>query len=131
MKPKEVIKIGQLELRFLLDGDGTNNQMIVFEFDIPPRAKVPVAHYHTEVDEMVYGLKGIMSTYINGKRTDIVPSDHGFIPRGAVHYHDNQTNKIASALCVLTPASIGPIFFKEMRDLLMTGPPDRLKSAQL
>jgi quercetin dioxygenase-like cupin family protein len=128
MKAKEVIKVGQLELRFLLDGDDTNNQMVVFEFDIPPGAKVPVAHYHKEVDEMVYGLKGTMSTYINGKRTDIVPGDHSFIPRGAAHYHDNQTNELASVLCVLTPASIGPPFFREMRDLLIPGgPPDPAK----
>jgi quercetin dioxygenase-like cupin family protein len=127
MKPKEIIKVGQLELRFLLDGDDTDNQMVVFEFDIPPGAKVPVAHYHTDVDEMIYGLKGTMSTYINGKRTDIAPGDHRFIPRGAVHYHDNQTNEVASALCVLTPASIGPAFFREMSDLLMAGPPDPAK----
>ena len=38
---KEMIKVGQLELSFLLDGDDTNNQMVVFEFTIPAGAKVP------------------------------------------------------------------------------------------
>lgn len=132
MNPKETIKVGQLELRFFLDDDDTNNQMVVFEFDIPPGAKVPVPHYHKEVDEMVYGLKGITSSYINGKRIDVGAGDHCFIPRGAVHYHDNQTNEIASALCVLTPASIGPAFFREMSDLLMAGgPPDPAKAGEI
>jgi quercetin dioxygenase-like cupin family protein len=132
MNPKEVINVGQLELRFLLDGDDTNNQMVVFEFDIPPGAKVPVAHYHKEVDEMVYGLKGTMSSYINGKKTEVNPGNHCFIARGAVHYHDNQTNEIASALCVLTPASIGPVFFREMSALLLAGgPPDPAKAGEI
>lgn len=132
MNVKETIKIGQLDVRFLLDGDDTNNQMVVFEFDIPPGAKVPVAHYHKDVDEMVYGLKGVMSSYVNGERIDVKPGDHCFIPRGAVHYHDNQTGELASALCVLTPASIGPAYFREMRDLLLAGgPPDPAKAGAI
>jgi hypothetical protein len=34
------IKLGQPGVRFLPDGDGTNNQVVVFEFLIPPGAKV-------------------------------------------------------------------------------------------
>jgi len=131
MNVKETIQVGQLQLRFLLDGDDTNNQMVVFEFDIPPGAKVPVAHYHKEVDEMVYGLKGVTSTYVNGERSEVKAGDHCFIPRGAVHYHDNQTGETASALCVLTPASIGPAFFREIGALLKAGPPDPAKAAEI
>ncbi|MEO6521063.1 MAG: hypothetical protein ABIN91_05265 [Mucilaginibacter sp.] len=36
--PKEIIKIGQLELRFFLDGDDANGQMTMFEFIIPAGA---------------------------------------------------------------------------------------------
>ena len=130
MNVKEIIQVGQLQLRFLLDGDDTNNQMVVFEFDIPPGAKVPVAHYHKDVEEMVYGLKGTMSCYVNGQKTWVKAGDHCFIPRGAVHYHDNQTDEITSALCVLTPASIGPAFFREIGALLKAGPPDPAKAAE-
>jgi quercetin dioxygenase-like cupin family protein len=131
MSPKEVIHVGQLELRFFLDGEDTNNQMVVFEFDIPPGAKVPVAHYHKEVDEMVYGLKGTVSSYVDGKKIEVKAGDCCFIPRGAVHYHDNQTGEVASALCVLTPASIGRTFFREIGALLKAGPPDPAKAAEI
>ncbi|WP_295652283.1 hypothetical protein [uncultured Mucilaginibacter sp.] len=55
---KEIITLGQLELHFLLDGDDTENRMVMFEMIIQPGAKVPVPHYHVEVDEALYGLEG-------------------------------------------------------------------------
>ncbi|MDB5010949.1 MAG: cupin [Mucilaginibacter sp.] len=129
---KEVIKIGQLELRFLLDGDDTNNQMVVFEFLIPPGAKVPIAHYHVDVDELVYGLEGTISSYINDQRIEVGPGQSCFVPRGAVHYHDNHTTENVKVLCVLTPASIGPAYFREISDLLKAGgPPDPKKAAEI
>jgi quercetin dioxygenase-like cupin family protein len=122
-QPKEIITLGQLELRFLLDGDDTNNQMVVFEFLIPPGAKVPMAHYHVEVDELLYVLEGTLSSYINGQRIDVGTGGTVFVPRGAVHYHD--TSQDVKTLCVLTPASIGPAYFRELRDMLKAGgPPD-------
>jgi quercetin dioxygenase-like cupin family protein len=80
---KEIIRLGQLELRFLLDGDDTNNQLVMFEFIVSAGAKVPVPHYHAEVDEVVYGLEGTLSSIINGEPVTINPGDKCFIPRGA------------------------------------------------
>ncbi|MDP9048917.1 MAG: cupin domain-containing protein [Bacteroidota bacterium] len=129
---KEEITIGQLGVNFLLDGDDTNNQMVVFECVFPPGAKVPVPHYHVEVDEMVYGLAGTGSSYVGDKRIDIRPGDHCFIPRGVLHHHDNHTSETVKMLCVLTPASIGPAYFREMSELLKGGgPPDRIKAAEI
>jgi quercetin dioxygenase-like cupin family protein len=130
--PKEIINIGGLELRFLLDGDDTNNQMVVFEFKIAPGAKVPVSHYHEDVDELIYGLEGTLTSYISGKRIEVSPGDKCFVPRGEVHYHDNHTDQTVKVLCVLTPASIGPAYFREIADLLKAGgPPDPAIAAEI
>lgn len=131
-EPKEIIRIGQLELRFLLDGKDTNNQMVVFEFVVPPGAKVPVPHYHADVDEMLYGLEGTMSSVIDGKKVEIQPGDNVFIKRGLVHYHDNLSNVTARVLCVLTPASIGPAYFRELAAIIKPGTsPDPQKAAEI
>lgn len=125
MPAKELIRIGQLELNFLLDGDDTNNQMVMFELTIPAGAKVPVAHYHVDVDEALYGLEGEVSSIVDGKHVTIGPGDHYFIPRGVVHHHDNKGTTMAKALCVLTPASIGPAYFREIGAAIKPGvPPD-------
>jgi len=125
MPAKELIRVGQLTLNFLLDGDDTNNQMVMFELTIPAGAKVPVPHYHVDVDEALYGLEGEMSSIVGGKNVTIGPGDHCFIPRGIVHHHDNKSTADAKALCVLTPASIGPAYFREIAAAIKPGvPPD-------
>jgi quercetin dioxygenase-like cupin family protein len=123
--PKEIIKVGALELRFLLDSDDTNQQMVVFEFSVPAGARVPAPHYHEGVDELVYGLAGTMSTTVGGVAQAIGPGDRCFIPRGVVHHHANLGTETATLLTVLTPATIGPAYFRELGALLAAGgPPD-------
>jgi quercetin dioxygenase-like cupin family protein len=131
-QPKEIIKIGQLELRFLLDGTDTGNEMVVFEFIIPPGAKVPVPHYHKDVDEAIYGLEGVTTSIVDGEKIETATGDSLFIKRGAVHYHDNLTQETARTLVVPTPASIGPAYFREISELIKPGvSPDPEKAAEI
>ena len=56
------------------------------------------------------------------------------IPRGAVHRFDNKTTRDVKALCVATPAAIGPQFFREAAAVMNAaagGPPDRAKMAEI
>src|SRR5882757_2607370 len=129
---KEIIKIGQIELHFLLDGDDTNNQVVMFEMILPAGAKVPVPHYHVEVDEVLYGLQGVVSSIVDGRKVETGPGDRLFIPRGAVHYHDNLSAETIKVLCILSPASIGPAYFRELRALITPGaPPDPQKVGEI
>lgn len=122
---KETIRIGQLELHFLLNSADTNNRLVMFEFVIPAGAEVPVPHYHKEVDEVVYGLEGITTTTIDGKTVEIREGDQVFIPSGAVHHHDNRHEETAKTLVVLTPGKINLSYFREMSQLVKPGiPPD-------
>ena len=51
--------------------------------------------------------------------------DSCFIPRGAVHGFNNLKPANAKALAVVTPALIGPEFFREMAAIVNAGgPPD-------
>jgi len=133
MKPyKEIIQLGQLELRFLLDGEDTNQQMVMFELLIPPGAKVPVPHYHVEVDEAVYGLEGVLTSIVNGQTIETLPGESFYIPRGDVHYHANLGTENVNTLFVLTPASIGPQYFRDLRALMQAGmPPDPAKVVEI
>ena len=122
---KETIRIGQLELHILLDSADTNNRVVLFEFVIPSGAKVPVPHYHRDVDEVIYGLEGVTTTTIDGKRVEIRAGDQLFIPRGVVHQHDNLHEGAAKTLVVLTPGNISASYFREMSELVKPGlPPD-------
>ena len=79
--PKEIIKLGQIEIRFLLDGDDTAGRMSMFEVLVPPGVKVPAPHYHEHVDEVAYGLEGVLTFTVDGHPHQIGAGDRCFIPR--------------------------------------------------
>src|SRR5579862_4458 len=125
---KETIQVGQITIDFLLEAADTNGSAAMFEFTVPVSARVPIPHYHEHFDETIYGLSGVITFTVQGKAVDIGPGETCFIPRGAVHGFDNLHEEDAKALAVITPALLGPIFFKEMAEILNAGgPPDREK----
>jgi quercetin dioxygenase-like cupin family protein len=122
---RETIKAGQVTIEFLLEASDTNGSTAMFEFTVPAGAKVPIPHYHEHFDETIYGLAGVMTFTVEGKPIDIAPGETCFIPRGAVHGFNNFKQEDAKALAVITPALIGPIFFKEVAEIVNAGgPPD-------
>ena len=121
----EIIRIGQIEIRFLLESKDSNGQLAMFEFTVPAGAKVPAPHSHTHYDETIYGLEGVVTFTVNGQPVDIAASESCFIPRGAVHGFNNLKSASAKGLAVVTPGLIGPEFFRETAAIVnVGGPPD-------
>ena len=125
MKDK-IICIGQIGIRFLLESAETNGSVAMFEFTVPVGAKVPLPHSHKHYDETIYGVAGVITFTVDGKRVvDIGPGESLFIPRGAVHGFNNLNQTDAKAVAVVTPALIGPAFFEETAAIVNAGgPPD-------
>lgn len=114
VKQTDTIRIGPLSLRFLVDETMGPGNMVMFEFEVPPQARVPARHFHRDVDEAVYGLAGTMTTTVDGVARQIGPGDSAFVPRGAVHIHENLHDEPAKVLIVMSPGSIGRGYFEEM-----------------
>jgi quercetin dioxygenase-like cupin family protein len=132
MAPKEIIRLGQLEIRFLLDADDTGGRVSMFEFIVPAGAKVPAAHYHDQVDEALYGIEGELTFVVDGVRNALGAGDRCFVPRGVPHYFVNESTTTTRTLAVLTPATIGPAYFRDIAALLTAGgPPDPAKVADV
>ena len=71
---------------------------------------------------------------VDGKQIDVGPGQALCIPRGAVHRFDNNGSQDVKALCVITPAAIGPQYFRESAEVINAaagGPPDRAKMAEI
>jgi quercetin dioxygenase-like cupin family protein len=129
---KETIHVGQIEIKFLLESAETNGSLAAFEFTVPVGAKVPLPHSHQHYDETIYGVEGTLTFTVNGKAVDIAPGESYFIPRGAIHGFNNLKPVSAKALAVVTPALIGPDFFKEVAALINAGgPPDLAKMSAI
>jgi mannose-6-phosphate isomerase-like protein (cupin superfamily) len=126
-KEAETIKVGQLEIVFFAAKSDTDGHADVFELRVPAGAKVPGAHYHVGMDEVLVGVEGTL-TYVVGEEVhDIGPGDRAFSPRGVLHYFVNRTKSPARALVIGTPANLGPQYFRDVGAVIAAsagGPPD-------
>src|SRR5438034_1749706 len=124
---REEIKVGEMAIRFLVEGEESEGSVALFEFDVPAGARVAAAHSHDGYEETIYGLEGVLTWTIEGTPTNVGPGEAVFIPRGAVHHFDNTRDVDAKALAIVTPGVLGPDFFREVAavlDAAVGGPPD-------
>ena len=131
---REEIRIGQLAIRFLLEGKASGGSVAMFEFDVPAGAKVPIAHSHDAYEETIYGLEGILTWTVDGRQIEIGPREMLCIPRGAVHRFDNTHAADAKMLAVVTPGILGPDYFREIAAVAKAaavGPPDPAAIAEV
>lgn len=127
----ETIGTKGLSVRFLVSGDNSNGSVAAFELMVPGAQRLPAtAHSHDHYEETIYGVDGVLTWTVDGKAIEVGPGEALCIPRGAVHRFDNNGTRDAKALCVITPAAIGPDYFREAFAVLNAaagGPPDKLK----
>lgn len=125
----ETILIGPLTIRFLITGEKATGSVALFELGVPGAQRLTApAHSHDHYEETVYGLEGVLTWTVNGKPIDVGPGEALCIPRGAVHRFDNHGGQAVKALCVVSPAAIGPEYFREVADVMKAaagGPPDK------
>jgi quercetin dioxygenase-like cupin family protein len=131
----ETIGTKGLSVRFLLTGDNSNGSIAAFELIVQAAQRLPApAHSHDHYEETIYGVDGVLTWTVDGKQIDVGPGQALCIPRGAVHRFDNNGSRDVKALCVITPAAIGPAYFREAFAVLNAaagGPPDRAKMAEI
>ena len=132
---EEAIRVGPLVVRFLITGENSSGSIAAFELIVPAAQRLPApAHSHDHYEETIYGIDGVLTWTVNGKQVDVGPGQALCIPRGAVHRFDNHSDQDVKALCVITPAAIGPQYFRECAEVINQaagGPPDRAKMAEI
>jgi quercetin dioxygenase-like cupin family protein len=97
---------------------------------MPAAQRLPAPHAAAEAAIAASGL----TWTVDGRPIDVGPGQALCIPRGAVHRFDNNGSRDAKALCVITPAAIGPEYFREAFAVLNAaagGPPDRARMAEI
>src|SRR5919106_6121763 len=132
--PSKEVSIGQLAIRFLLEGEASGGSVAVFEFDVPAAARVPTAHSHDGYEETIYGLEGVLTWTLDGEQTEIGPGEVLCIPRGVVHRFDNDHEVDAKMLAIITPGILSFDYFREMAAVIKDatdGPPDPTALAEV
>jgi len=124
---REEIRVGELTIRFLLEGEQSDGSVAVFEFDVPAGSKVAAPHSHDGFEETIYGLEGTLVWTLEGEPIEVGRGEVLYIPRGAVHQFANTGDLDAGALAIVTPGILGPDYFREVAavlDAAAGGPPD-------
>jgi len=125
---KETIRIGPLGIRFLLTGEDTGGSVSVFEVTVPAGQKLAApAHRNDAYEETLYGIEGVLTWTIDGEAVEVGPGQAVCITRGAVHRFDNFGARDAKQLSIITPAIMGPAYFREASEVVNAaagGPPD-------
>jgi quercetin dioxygenase-like cupin family protein len=115
----------------LITAENSNDSGAAFELIVPGAARLAApAHSHDHYEETIYGIDGVLTWTVDGKPIEVGPGQALCIPRGAFHRFDNHGTQEAKALCVITPAAIGPQYFRESA-AAAGGPPDRAKMAEI
>jgi quercetin dioxygenase-like cupin family protein len=126
-----VLKIGKLEIRYLIDGTVTGAGMGMFELTVPPSARVPPAHSHNNNEEIVYVLDGVLRYTVDDETRDLTPGQRMYTPRGSVHAFSNPHDSPTRALIILTP-DIGLQYFRDIAEVAgVPGGPTPAKMAEV
>jgi quercetin dioxygenase-like cupin family protein len=127
----ETIHLGPIAIRFLITAEDSSGSVAVFEGTVPAGQRLAApAHSHDNYEETVYVSSGILTFTVDGTEIDIGPGQALCIPRGSIHRFDNKGIEDVKGVTVVTPAAIGPEYFREAAELINAaagGQPDRTK----
>ena len=118
------IKVGQLGIDYIVDGSDTNG-LGMFELTVPPGSNVPPPHSHSNNEECVYVLAGVLRYSVAGETRDLTAGQTMTTPKGAVHAFSNPFAETARALIVMSP-DVGAQYFMDVAAVInVGGPPDK------
>jgi quercetin dioxygenase-like cupin family protein len=124
----EVIQVGPLKVIFYGNRAHTSGHADVYEVVIPEGAKVPGAHHHVDVDEIINVLEGTITYRIGDEVLELAAGESAVSPKGIPHHFANNHKGTARMLITATPGRMGPEYFREVAATIVPGaPPDMAK----
>lgn len=97
----------------------------MFELTVPAGSNVPPPHNHSNNEECVYVLEGMLRYTVGSETRDLAAGQSMRTPKGVVHAFANPFPTTAKALIVNSP-DIGPQYFRDVAAVVNAGgPPDK------
>lgn len=108
--------LGSIGVRFMIDGDETDQGFSLVEHPLPPRALAAPLHRHTREDEYSFVLEGRMGALLGDEVVEAGPGDLVFKPGNQWHTFWNAGDEPCRILEIIAPAGFEK-FFEELVDL--------------
>ena len=108
--------LGSIGVRFMIDGDDTQQRFSLVEHPMSPRALAAPLHLHTREDEYSFVLEGRMGALLGDDVLEAGPGDLVFKPRNQWHTFWNAGDEPCRILEIIAPAGFEN-FFRELSDM--------------
>jgi mannose-6-phosphate isomerase-like protein (cupin superfamily) len=118
----QLVSLGGIGARFLIDGDDARNCFALVEHPLRPRALAAPMHRHHREDEYSFVLEGTIGALLGDAVATANPGDVIFKPRNQWHTFWNAGDKPARILEIISPAGFEN-YFRELGAELLSGPP--------
>jgi quercetin dioxygenase-like cupin family protein len=119
--------LGSIGVRFMIDGDETDQGFSLVEHPMSPRALAAPLHRHTREDEYSYVLEGKMGALLGDEVVVAQAGDLVHKPRNQWHTFWNAGDEPCRILEIIAPAGFED-FFRELDALggALQAPPEEL-----
>jgi mannose-6-phosphate isomerase-like protein (cupin superfamily) len=108
--------LGSIGVRFMIDGDETDQGLSLVEHPMSPRALAAPLHRHNREDEYSYVLEGRMGALLGDEVLEAGPGDLVFKPHDQWHTFWNAGDEPCRILEIIAPAGFER-FFEELSDM--------------
>ena len=108
--------LGSIGVRFMVDGDTTDERFSLVEHPMSARALAAPLHRHNREDEYSYVVEGRMGALLGETVLEAGPGDLVFKPRGEWHTFWNAGDEPCRILEIIAPAGFER-FFAELVEL--------------
>jgi quercetin dioxygenase-like cupin family protein len=108
--------LGSIGVRFMIDGEETDQGFSLVEHPMSPRALAAPLHRHNREDEYSYVLEGKVGALLGDEVLVAEPGDLVFKPRNQWHTFWNAGDEPARILEIIAPAGFER-FFEELSDM--------------
>jgi mannose-6-phosphate isomerase-like protein (cupin superfamily) len=102
--------LGSIGVRFMVDGEETDQGFSLVEHPMSPRALAAPLHLHTREDEYSYVLQGRMGALLGEEVVEAGPGDLVFKPRNQWHTFWNAGDEPCRILEIIAPAGFEGFF---------------------
>jgi mannose-6-phosphate isomerase-like protein (cupin superfamily) len=102
--------LGSIGVRFMIDGDESDQGFSLVEHPMSPRALAAPLHLHTREDEYSYVLEGRMGALLGDDVVEAGPGDLVFKPRNQWHTFWNAGDEPCRILEIIAPAGFEKFF---------------------